>query len=187
MSLPHILLGLCREPSSGYDLKSVFDVAIRHFWAAELSQIYPTLRRLERDGLLESRIEPSSRGPERRVYRSTQAGRAALREWLVGGPDFRDERSVFAAQVFLLGELGSPDDSEAFIRRLREAFVERSAALAAVEDSADEDLAASPAELDHEEFHHQLTLRMGIHVFGARIAWCDEALRLLAERKGMRS
>ncbi len=48
MSLQHILLGLLREPASGYDLKAYFDKSVRYFWAAELSQIYPTLQRMEK-------------------------------------------------------------------------------------------------------------------------------------------
>jgi PadR family transcriptional regulator AphA len=55
MSLDPILLGLLREPASGYDLKALLDHGIGHFWAAELSQIYPTLKRLEKDGFLTSR------------------------------------------------------------------------------------------------------------------------------------
>ena len=54
MSLDHVLLGLLREPASGFDLKGMFDQGIGHFWAAELSQIYPTLKRLERQGWLRS-------------------------------------------------------------------------------------------------------------------------------------
>ena len=52
MSLQHILLGLLREPASGYDLKAYFDSSVRYFWAAELSQIYPTLQRMEKSGRL---------------------------------------------------------------------------------------------------------------------------------------
>src|ERR1700740_1459020 len=52
VSLEHILLGLLRQPASGYDLKAVLDHGIGHFWGAELSQIYPSLRRLEKRGLL---------------------------------------------------------------------------------------------------------------------------------------
>ncbi|MYK68861.1 MAG: PadR family transcriptional regulator, partial [Gammaproteobacteria bacterium] len=44
MSLDHILLGLLRDPATGYDLKSAFSERIRHFWSAELSQIYPALK-----------------------------------------------------------------------------------------------------------------------------------------------
>ena len=40
MSLDHILLGLLREPATGYDLGNAFSENVRHFWSAELSQIY---------------------------------------------------------------------------------------------------------------------------------------------------
>lgn len=63
MSLEHILLGLLREPASGYDLKKLFDERIDYFWAAELSQIYPTLKRLEQRGWIRGREAASSRGP----------------------------------------------------------------------------------------------------------------------------
>ncbi len=40
MSLDQILLGLCRRPHSGYDIKRAFSQGIHHFWSAELDQIY---------------------------------------------------------------------------------------------------------------------------------------------------
>ena len=50
MSVEMILLGLLREPASGYELKRFFDLGIRHFWAAEISQIYSALKRQARAG-----------------------------------------------------------------------------------------------------------------------------------------
>ena len=47
MSLEFAILGfLSYHPSTGYDLKKMFDVSIRHFWPADQSQIYRTLARL---------------------------------------------------------------------------------------------------------------------------------------------
>ena len=86
MSLDMILLGFLRSPVSDYDLKKAFDESVRHFWEAELSQIYPTLHRLRREEWVTSTVEPSDRGPDRKVYRRTPAGVAALREWLSGAP-----------------------------------------------------------------------------------------------------
>lgn len=181
--MDHVLVGLCREPSSGYDLKAVFDQAIRYFWSAELSQIYPALHRLEARGLLEAEAAPSAKGPTRRLYRATRTGRRKLREWLEEGPAFRDERYVFAAQVFFLDELGDLDDTAEFVRSLRSEFEQRRKALAAVEGPDGEISADDRRDLDADEFHHYLTLRMGIRVVEARIAWCDESLRLIEERK----
>lgn len=184
MSLRHILVGLCREPSSGYDLKTVFDQAIRYFWSAELSQIYPTLHRLEADGMLHARTAPPAKGPERRVYETTAAGRRMLQEWLEAGPAYRDERYVFAAQVFLLDELDDLEATAEFIHRLRTEFERRRSALTAVDDNEDQTRAEGIRAMASDEFHHYLTLRMGLHVVEARIAWCDEALELIEMRKG---
>ena len=44
--------------------------------------LYPVLRSLEENGLLESIVEPSVSGPPRRYYKITEDGRNALTEWL---------------------------------------------------------------------------------------------------------
>lgn len=182
MSLDHVLVGLCRRPMSGYELKSVFDVAIRHFWSAGFGQIYPTLHRLEADGMLESEEVPSSKGPSRRLYRTTEAGHRMLREWLEAGPSLHDERSAFVAQVFLLDALGDPRASAEFVRALRAEFEDRARALGAVEGLEEDGRVGDVASLGEDEFHHYLTLRMGVRVAQARIDWCDEALKLIAAR-----
>lgn len=48
MSLKHALLGFLNYgPHTGYELKKVFDISVAHFWNAELSQIYPSLKALD--------------------------------------------------------------------------------------------------------------------------------------------
>ena len=51
-------------------------------WDAELPQIYPALRRLLRGGYVALKRRPSPRGPARREYRITPAGRHEFHEWL---------------------------------------------------------------------------------------------------------
>ncbi len=51
MSLQTILLGLLRSPASGYELNARIRSEGQHFWSASLSQIYPLLARMERQGL----------------------------------------------------------------------------------------------------------------------------------------
>ena len=71
------LLALAPRALSGYDIKAVVDRSTRFFWAASYGQIYPELRRLEREGLIQGEDEPrGERG--RRVYKLTKAGRKAL-------------------------------------------------------------------------------------------------------------
>jgi PadR family transcriptional regulator, regulatory protein AphA len=90
---PVILGMLSLRPRSGYDIKTVVDRSTRFFWAASYGQIYPELRRLEEEGLIEGEDAPSG-ARSRRVYKLTKAGRDALRDWLFGPTvtiEYRDE------------------------------------------------------------------------------------------------
>jgi PadR family transcriptional regulator AphA len=81
--LKYALLGFLNyQPHSGYDLKQLMDVSTSNFWHAKQSQIYTTLKKLEKDGLVISHIEPQESRPNRRVYEITETGQANLREWL---------------------------------------------------------------------------------------------------------
>lgn len=182
MSLDNILLGILRKPASGYDIKRAFDKVFRHFWGADSSQIYRTLNRLERDGLLESRSEPSDKGPDRRVYQATNAGRAALLAWLQQGPVFGTEKFTYLAQIFFLGEANDLELSERFFTALHDALHETLATLEATEAGWQED-PAYPDALDVREFHQQLTLDMGLSKTRALTNWAERSLERIRRRR----
>jgi len=182
MSLEHILLGLLKAPASGYALKTTFNEAINYFWPAELTQIYRTLKRLERDGLLTCRREASTKGPDRKVYSLTPAGWKVLRGWLDSEPKFGDERFTYLAQLFFMGERRDLSRTRRFVTQMRQSFRERLETYRRIER---EWLAGSDAfpDLESDEgFHGYLTLRMGLHRIRAGIKWCDETIRRVDER-----
>lgn len=73
------------EELSGYDLKRWADWSLKFFyWSPSFSQIYGELRRLEKLGLASSRIENRDDVRGKRMYRITDAGQAALRDWAAG-------------------------------------------------------------------------------------------------------
>jgi PadR family transcriptional regulator AphA len=182
MSLDNILLGLLREPASGYDLKAVFDERIHYFWAAELSQIYPALQGLERKGLLRSREAPAKRGPRRRVYQTTPAGHRVLREWLDKAPELKDERILFQAKVYFMDELDDLRKTLQYIKRLREEFASRLEAVQRSERRWAENDPAYPDALSPKMFHVFLTLRKGLGSLVAHVNWCDECIRRIEAR-----
>ena len=84
MSVKYALLGILSEGDRhGYDLKDAFDERIGDFWSLNFGQIYSTLDRLEREGLVEWREEPQERRPDRKIFRITPKGRRELEEWLL--------------------------------------------------------------------------------------------------------
>ena len=181
MSLSHLLLGMLSRPSSGYDLKKEFGRSIRHFWSAELSQIYPALARLEERGLLTSSYEESDKGPRRRVYVRTEAGRDALVEWLTDGPAVGRERMGFLTQVFFLDAIPLDHRME-FMARLKDGFETHLEDLRAVEEEWKKNDPRYADELPDEDFYPQLTLRLGLMKLGTLVAWCDECMDRMLQR-----
>ncbi len=182
MSLDHVLLGLLRQPASGFDLKAMFDEGIGHFWSAELSQIYPTLKRLEKKGWLRSRSAPAKRGRGRRVYEITPPGRKALQAWLSGGPQVGDERLAFLAQIYLMDELGDLGKTLEFFGALRESVAQRLRELRQIERRWAQADPAYPEVAPLPDFHVQLSLRWGVLSQVAKLRWCDESIRRIRAR-----
>jgi PadR family transcriptional regulator, regulatory protein PadR len=82
----------------GYDVLRMLDGA--GLGAVGEASVYGTLRRLEAERLLESRLAASNEGPARRYYRTTPAGDEALEQWSA------DWRRVAAALELLLDARG---------------------------------------------------------------------------------
>ncbi|MDH3255198.1 MAG: PadR family transcriptional regulator [Acidobacteriota bacterium] len=183
MSLKPILLGFLENPSSGYDLKKIFDETVRFFWSAELSQIYPTLHQLRSEGLVVSTRERSEKGPDREVYSRTPAGTEELQRWLAAGPVNHTERFAFLAQLFFLGQAEDLDLTRSFLQQLRARFADRLQVLRSIDDKEREEQPGYPESLTSRDFHAYLTLLCGLNRLEASVAWCDESLRLLEKRE----
>ncbi|MCP2341348.1 PadR family transcriptional regulator [Actinomadura rupiterrae] len=82
MSIRHALLSLLAEgPKYGLRLREEFEHRTGELWPLNVGQVYTSLQRLERDGLIESDDEAGDRSSQKR-YRLTRAGRDELDGWL---------------------------------------------------------------------------------------------------------
>ena len=108
MSVRHALLALLSEgPKYGLQLREEFEARTGEVWPLNVGQVYTTLQRLERDGLVAALDDAggSERGPQK-AYRITAAGTTELGEWLRVPPELssppRDElvmKVLLAARV----------------------------------------------------------------------------------------
>jgi PadR family transcriptional regulator, regulator of vanillate utilization len=115
MSLRSALLGLLSaEPMSGYDLNRILDETFGYVWTAPHSQIYPTLRQMEREGLIEAEVQRTGER-ERRVYRVLDAGHAHLRQWAAEPVVYTGERDAAHLKASMM-HLLSLDECEALFR-----------------------------------------------------------------------
>jgi DNA-binding PadR family transcriptional regulator len=99
VSVRHALLALLSEgPKYGLQLREEFEARTGEVWPLNVGQVYTTLQRLERDGLVEAQAldddEDGDPGPQK-AYRITDAGSRELTHWLRVPPDLssppRDE------------------------------------------------------------------------------------------------
>jgi DNA-binding PadR family transcriptional regulator len=93
MSVPHALLALLSEgPKYGLRLQNEFEARTGNVWPLNVGQVYTTLQRLERDGLVQTDGEVER---SRKRYRITPTGDRELVEWLRTPPELvpppRDE------------------------------------------------------------------------------------------------
>ena len=94
VSVRHAMLALLAEgPKYGLQLRQEFESRTGDVWPLNVGQVYLTLQRLERDGLIESDGE-GNEGPQK-AYRITRRGHRELTAWLRTPPDLtpppRDE------------------------------------------------------------------------------------------------
>jgi PadR family transcriptional regulator AphA len=101
-----ILAFLDREPMTGYDLKTrCFDEAVGHLWTADQAQVYRTLERLAKRGLVHSKLVPQRGKPDRRIFSITSRGRTALTTWLRDDQDPAPVRDPLLLRLTLAGSL----------------------------------------------------------------------------------
>jgi PadR family transcriptional regulator, regulatory protein AphA len=174
MSLEHAILGFLNyHPYSGYDLKKIFDNSIHHFWPADQSQIYRTLSRLEENGLAEMERVPQEDRPDRKVYHITEAGRAALREWLSGPPPLGEPRSAPLIQVFFSGQLSDEEILAKF-----EGYATIMRAILSQYDQVPAQIGPFQQEIPspREHFFWLLTLENGLTSMRANLAWAESVI-----------
>jgi DNA-binding PadR family transcriptional regulator len=153
---------------TGYDIKAFVDRTTRYFWAASYGQIYPELKRLEEQGLVRGRPEPSG-GRARTVYELTEAGTAALQQWLESDDEplyeLRDEGML---KLFFSDSL--PERRIEIVRAMRTRHERKLAQLRSIEPMASKGPTGS-----------YLTLQMGIGNTEWLIEWCEATERRLAK------
>ena len=174
MSLKHALLGFINYgPMTGYELKKFFDTSVAHFWNAELSQIYPALKAMESEGLVEMKVEVQDDRPNRKVYSITDSGRSELLEWLAKPADREQPREPILIKVFF----GSSLSKRELIAVLRDCADETRAMLSYLEYAHQfVDKFVESLGLRQEGLFWQLTIGCGLKVHRAELEWAEEAI-----------
>jgi DNA-binding PadR family transcriptional regulator len=139
MSVRHALLALLKEgPKYGLQLRQEFEAGTGEVWPLNVGQVYTTLQRLERDGLVEA--EDGEDGPQR-AFHLTEEGREELDAWLRTPPDMssppRDELVIKVLVALRLTDVDMTELIQVHRRQLVELMQQYTRLK---EESSDDDL-----------------------------------------------
>jgi len=158
MSTAHVLLGLLAGgPRHGYDLKRAHDDRLPRAKPLAYGQVYATLGRLERDGLVSEAGQDREGGPDRTSYEITDEGRQHLDTWLSAveppAPYVSSELFSKVVVALLAADAGRARDylvaqRAAHMSRMRELTTAKSESGASVGDVIAADYAIGHLEAD---------------------------------------
>ena len=175
-SSPYAILGMLSiQPMSGYDIRKEIATSTAHFWHEGYGQIYPALRRLEADGLVEQRRAEKGSRPERNVFSLTAKGRAQLQDWLAQTPKTQTPRSELLLKLFF-GRLARDEALERHVVAFRNQHQEALSTYHKLE-----------SELRKTQARHPdlpfwlMTASYGRHISRALVKWSEETLCALAQ------
>lgn len=175
--LEYIVLGtLNYSPMTGYELKQFIDSSTNHFWHAKQSQIYRTLKRLEEQNRVISEVEAQDGRPDRRVYNITEAGQAALQQWLAQPlTEVEQTKSVMLLKLFFSAQIGK----EAIVTQLRLQRMLHQQQLAVYANESPAliaETAVNMPQLANDTLLWDATRRFGELYEAMIIAWLDETI-----------
>jgi DNA-binding PadR family transcriptional regulator len=90
MTMKYVVLGLLHyKDLHGYRICEHIEQHFGNLWSINPGQIYPVLRNLEEDGLIDmvGVVQNEEKGPYRKLYRITESGKAEFQRWLMQSPE----------------------------------------------------------------------------------------------------
>lgn len=166
----YAILGILNlAPSTGYDIKRYSDKVLAGFWNENFGHIYPTLKKLLENEMIE--VIPGESNDNKIRYDITEKGKRELNDWLLEESEQQPMRSEFMLKLLF----SSSQPTDHVIRMLRE-YKERHLSDVAHYLEMQNALMRDQTISKKRKGFLNMTLRRGIIAGNATIAWCDEAI-----------
>jgi DNA-binding PadR family transcriptional regulator len=178
VSLEIALLGfLTDRPMTGYDMKKMTD-DVGPSWTAPQSQIYDTLHRLEKRGLVTVEVIHQDTKPNRKLYRMMPEGEKTLADWMSVAHPPRVLRNPFLLQLWFTGLV-----DDAVVLRFLEESAEELRKYVTTLESKPETIRALDDAPPRDRFFKWMTLNYGVRHARFQIAWIEETIARVREKE----
>jgi PadR family transcriptional regulator AphA len=167
----YIILGMLSSgPMSGYEIRKYVKELFSYMWDISYGQIYPMLSRLEGERLATMRVASSGKGPDRKVYEITEAGRKELRSWLKS-PE-KKEYELLLKMCF-----GSEMEAGLLAEKL-ESYSRKREEEARLMEQWLADFGDGQPYGPNAPYYRMITM-LGLAYFKEEIEWCKESIKKL--------
>jgi PadR family transcriptional regulator AphA len=171
----YVVLGMLTQgPLTGYGLRQRIAMSVGHFWQESYGQLYPTLRQLAAEGLVEARAARGGPGRAGATYHVTANGRAVLSGWLALPPVLEPQRNEVLLKVFFAGAAAP----QVTARNLEGVAAKVRGELAQLEAVAAR-LGCGDVARHPDSPYWRLTLDFGLSVLRAVLEWLERAQGVL--------
>jgi DNA-binding PadR family transcriptional regulator len=155
------------------------DQSTGHFWYAKQSQIYTTLKKMEREGWITSRVKTQKARPDRIVYKITKSGLSVLESW-VSNPirELDLHKNAFLVKLFFSARAGR----EALLtqlRLLRNLHQQKVRLYKSESKNVIQESAARRPKLQKDALLWEATRSFGEHYEQMFLNWLDETITLV--------
>jgi DNA-binding PadR family transcriptional regulator len=159
-------------PAHGYDLKRAYDAQFGAIWGPlNIGQVYTTMARLERDGLVTHETVAQGDRPDKKVYAITAVGRKVLDGWMAEADDAPAVKSDFVLKLVAARLTGT--DPGPVLARQRQRYLQSLRDLDAL----------VPLDDDPDGVHGLLVEGAALHL-DAELRWLDLCEQRLRSDKG---
>lgn len=167
-----ILGCLSIKPMSAYDVKTFMARSTNYFWMEYEAQLYPTLKKLNKSGYIDCREEEAQKGGVRALYCITDKGTQFLCEWISQKTEQTNYRNEFLLKLFF----GNKVDKKISLKHIEHYKTE---ALEQLNQLLEIENEIQNNKKIKRKSYVVATIRYGIYIAKAEIAWCDETKKLL--------
>lgn len=173
-----LILGLLSEESlSGYEIKKIVDMRFSFFWSESFGQIYPQLKKLSEDKLIEEiSLNEIENNKTSKKYSITDKGRAELKEWLKEPV----EKETVRYEILLKMYFSNIISPEVMLGHIREFQISHRNQLKLFEKFQHQLEEFKEVHDNHEDI--LMVLSFGQKVWKAYDDWCEEVSEILEKR-----
>lgn len=176
MTIQSAILGiLSGKPSTGYELKKIFEESSFMPWSGNNNQIYKALIALENAGLVSGEVVVQDTAPAKKIYTATPQGLAELKGWLMSSPEPPELKHLFLVQLAWSSILSDQELGE-----LLAAYEEKMSLQLIMETEKQRRAALSPGKSPREILVQDMIFRNILCTYQTELEWIRSAKERLS-------